>query len=95
MTNVFWYAKGPEDHGKNCQKQPYPVGDATYHGAPQPLEVYEKIGCSAFLWPPPQPAHLAGPTGQVTDDVNAVKIGDSNIEFTIHGGELALRQVPP
>jgi hypothetical protein len=34
------------------------------------------------LWPPPQPAMIAGPaTGPIADGVNAVKIGDNNIEF--------------
>jgi plastocyanin len=33
------------------------------------------------LWPPPQPATVAGPTGPIADDVDTVKIGDQNIEF--------------
>jgi quinohemoprotein ethanol dehydrogenase len=33
------------------------------------------------LWPPPPPATVAGPTGPIADGVDAVKIGDNNVEF--------------
>jgi len=33
------------------------------------------------LWPPPQPAAVAGPTGPVAEGVDTVKIGDNNVEY--------------
>lgn len=33
------------------------------------------------LWPPPSPAHVAGPGGAVADGVDKVKIGDNNVEY--------------
>jgi alcohol dehydrogenase (cytochrome c) len=33
------------------------------------------------LWPPPLPAHVAGPGGAVADGVDKVKIGDNNVEY--------------
>jgi len=34
------------------------------------------------LWPPPPPPTVAGPaTGPIAEGVDAVKIGDNNIEF--------------
>jgi plastocyanin len=33
------------------------------------------------LWPPPAPAQEAGPLGAIAAGVNAVKIGDNNVEY--------------
>jgi len=33
------------------------------------------------LWPPPPPPNVAGSTGPIADGVDAVKIGDNNVEF--------------
>ena len=38
-------------------------------------------GQVAPLWPPPPPATVAGPLGPIAAGVNAIKIGDNNVEY--------------
>jgi len=44
--------------------------------------VFSLKGQLGPLWPPPVPQSLAGPAGPVADGVNAVKIGDNNVEYS-------------
>jgi plastocyanin len=43
------------------------------------------------LWPPPVPQTVAGPVGAVADGVNAIKIGDNNVEYAYWPGRTRVK----